>query len=126
MERLDQLMDESQVKHDIAMQDQKSFLKVISDISAGGRALSAGNMLQHRNFLKLLDQRTKDAERVVDDISKQRNFAHEGLKQAFVEKKTYELIERRRDTLNKEKLNRCQLTETDDAELNRLQRSGSV
>lgn len=122
MERLDQLLDESKARHDLASQEKGRFLEAISGMSTSGQMLSASSMLEHRGFLRLLSSQTEEAERVVDDINKQRDLAHEGLKQAFVEKKTFELIEKRRNIIYQTRVNRRELTEADDAELVRIRR----
>lgn len=123
-ERLEQLVNDSQAHLDVAIEGRENFSKKVYSMEGEGEVLDAGSMLEHRKFLNLLDQKIKDAEFTLQDIGKQRDLAHEGLKQAFIEKKTFELIGKRRDAASLSIKNRRQLTETDDAELIRLVKAG--
>lgn len=123
LQQLEQLVESSRIEHESAVRQYEQWMESMRDMEGERNILSATGMKEARDFLAHLYRKSQQTEHHLIEVTKQRDAAQKTLKQMFVEKKTYELIdERNRSAIRKEQLRRQQ-TSADDEELIRAERT---
>jgi flagellar biosynthesis chaperone FliJ len=113
------LEQEAHDKYIHALKQKKDFIKETQEIE-GKRLLTASTMISHRAFLAHLHQQSLDLEGLLMQVREQLEHARNGLKQAYVEMKSFEMIAKRKSDEKRTKQTRNQFVASDDEELVRF------
>jgi hypothetical protein len=121
MERLDQLVLDTQKQLEASQKEQEAFLDHIRK-TENGASFGANGMMEHRDFLAHLSRLSKGVEQMLREVEQQRDFAQRALELAYVEKKSFEIIIERKRIVKQKKDIRHQFLMADDEELLRSDR----
>ncbi len=122
--RLEQLVTDSKKLHQQALSHYDGYTKQIHAMEADGTQLLAVDMIDRRRFLATLHKEVSSTTDALAEVVKQHEYAQQGLKQAYVEVKSLELLAERKTILKKHQDNRKLFTLADDEHAARIVQIG--
>jgi len=122
--RLEQLVTDSEKLHQQALSHYDGYAKQIHAMEADGTQLLAVDMIDRRRFLATLHKEVSSTTDALAEVVKQQEYAQQGLKQAYVEVKSLELLAERKSILKKHQDNRKLFTLADDEHAARIVQIG--
>lgn len=119
LQQLEQLVEDNDKLHQQALAAHVEYAEQIQVLEAGGGQLFGMEMIDRRRYLAQLHQESSRQAVALDNLRQQCEYAQQGLKQAYMEKKSLDLLLERKLIADTTQQNRKAYAQADDAHVTR-------